>query len=56
MAVPIKFGTKEINDPEFTPKKQKTKAAKKQLSRIEKIKVDHQQSNSEAPKAPIFKR
>ncbi|KAA3652073.1 MAG: molecular chaperone HtpG [Bacteroidetes bacterium] len=41
MAVPIKFGTKEINDPEFTPKKTKDKDGKETTEPHRKIKVDN---------------
>ncbi len=40
MPIPIKFGTKEINDPEFTPKKIKDKDGKETTEPHKKIKVD----------------
>ena len=40
MPIPIKFGTKEINDPEFTPKKIKDKDGKETTEPHKKITVD----------------
>ncbi len=40
MAVPIKFGTKEIDDPEFTPKKTKDKDGNETTEPHKKITVD----------------
>ncbi|MEM5564674.1 molecular chaperone HtpG [Psychroserpens sp. AS72] len=41
MPVPIKFGTKEINDPEFTPKTTKDKDGKETTEPHKKITVDN---------------
>ena len=40
MPIPIKFGTKEINDPDFTPKKKKDKDGNETTEPHKKIKVD----------------
>ncbi|GGW71140.1 molecular chaperone HtpG [Winogradskyella epiphytica] len=40
MPIPIKFGTKEINDPEFTPKTTKDKDGKETTEPHKKISVD----------------
>lgn len=40
MPIPIKFGTNEINDPDFTPKKKKDKDGKETTEPHKKIKVD----------------
>ncbi len=40
MPIPIKFGSKEINDPDFTPKKTKDKDGKETTEPHKKIKVD----------------
>ncbi|MGC1204957.1 MAG: molecular chaperone HtpG [Flavobacteriaceae bacterium] len=41
MPIPIKFGTKEINDPEFTPKTTKDKDGKETTEPHKKITVDN---------------
>jgi molecular chaperone HtpG len=41
MPIPIKFGTKEINDPDFTPKKTKDKDGKETTEPHKKITVDN---------------
>ncbi|TXD84388.1 molecular chaperone HtpG [Subsaximicrobium wynnwilliamsii] len=41
MPIPIKFGTKEINDPEFTPKEIKDKEGKETTEPHKKISVDN---------------
>jgi len=46
MAVPIKFGTKEINDPDFTPKTTKDKDGKETTEPHKQITVDNVINNS----------
>jgi molecular chaperone HtpG len=46
MAVPIKFGTKEVNDPEFTPKTTKDKDGKETTEPHKQITVDDVINNS----------
>ena len=55
MAVPIKFGTKEINDPDFTPKKIKDKEGKETTEPHKQITVDNIVNNPNPAwtKAPV---
>lgn len=55
MAVPIKFGTKEINDPDFTPKTKKDKDGKETTEPNKQITVDNVINNPSPAwtKAPV---